>query len=148
MQSFVKSLSGKTFRFYVKPSETIDTFKSRIYFVEGLLAAEFLLFMKGDALIYGGVASLSEAGIIAGSQLTLAIACGVDVVCGGRSGMISGYTYDERYTVRFDDGRDDDSDDLDAGDDPGQNWRSASQLALSYKYWLTAMSRYENRDRL
>ena len=53
-----------------------------------------------------------------------------------------------RYTVRFDDGRDVDSDDPDAGDDPGQNWRSASQLALSYKYWLRAMSRYENHDRL
>ena len=95
MQIFVKSFSGKTFRLNMELSDTIDALKSRIYFVEGLLAVEFLLVMKGDALIYGGAASLSEAGIIAGSQLTLAIACGVEFVCRGRSGMTSGYTYDE-----------------------------------------------------
>ena len=123
MQIFVKSLSGY-----------IDALTSRIYFAEGLSSGEFLLVMKGDVLIDGGVASLSEAGIIAGSQLTLAIACGVGVVCGGCSGMISAYTYDERYTVSFDDGRDDDGDDPDAVDDIGHSWRSVSQLALSSKY--------------
>ena len=137
MQIFVKSLAGKTFTLDMEPSDTMNALKALIFSVEGLLSEEFSLVMNRDAsgcILGGGIATLSEIGIVHGSQLTLAVSCGVDVVDNGRRCHIIGVTYAEMYAVTFDDGVDDNDDDPNSGDYVGENWRHAEVLSLAPRY--------------
>jgi ubiquitin len=71
MQIFVNTMSGSTFTFQVKPTDTVHSVKLLIEWTEGILVAEHELIFDGKQLQDGMM--LCKCGIQDGSDLTLVV---------------------------------------------------------------------------